>query len=599
MTAGPQQAFLLPAHLSAALIEQVVALAVDLTTVTHDSVTFPEGGSDVDLELAVPFLPGMDEVVVNTAQLVLRASETELTIDRWHAIPGPGGSGVFVIVDTPARLRRLVIDASAQPADSFPVIRSVTLDAAGTPKEGPPMFSGRTFHTGAMFPDALAGLSVVTGTSKRMTLSVPPTQGQAWLVQFATGGSPADLTPSAGVPGVYTVTVAPAASDVTLVLRAPPGSAQPGLALWQHPGPLLTDTGDQTADFTPAAGQSLSAVLAALNASHDSAALSLPVRFHASTAGTLEVTRRALDVRYVSHPVSTPLDLALDGGWVDLVLDAPSRRPDESTLRLSARHLGTAVNPGSGVPPARTPPGGLRVGAGRLVAGSVRWEQPASGGASAGPPELAVLRLLAAPVDATEVVCEVRADASGAPGAVVAGPLVAQLRADERVGWVSLPLPAPVPVTAPATLWVTVRTNLGELEWFALPGTERVLASADGGDSWGDAEAHLGPRGGPAIQLMHVVDPGQQRPVLTVRVGDTDRGTIPLASVPGPSGGGSAEYAGPSPPALPAAVLAAMVAAATAAGPDRTETTFSLWSADTLQVTVAELTCSYDPFSGG
>src|SRR5439155_12952764 len=94
------EAFLLPAGLPATTVAQVAVLALDAAELTGDRVKFGEGGGDVDVELSVPFRPGMDEVVVNDAHLVLRAEDTSLAITRWHTAPGPGDVGVFVVLDT-------------------------------------------------------------------------------------------------------------------------------------------------------------------------------------------------------------------------------------------------------------------------------------------------------------------------------------------------------------------------------------------------------------------------------------------------------------------------------------------------------------------
>jgi hypothetical protein len=581
------RAFLLPADLAAAVVKKVAAFGVDLKTVEPETIVFPEGGGTVDLEFAVPFLAGMDEVIVDSARLVLRAVDADLAINKWHTVAGPSGQGVFVVLDKPARLRRVVVDNSKQIAGTFAVIRAATLGANGAPAAGPPLFAGKDFSTGPMFPQPLAGLDVSVSSSRRLTLRVPATQGEAWLIQFATGDSPTGLTPSAVVPEATAVTVAPAASDVSLVLRGA-GSADADLALWQHPGPLLTDAGDQLADFTPAAAQRLSAALESLNAGGGSATLSLPLRFQASTAGTLQIRDRSLAVRYVAHPAGTPpVELSLDGGWADLVLDAPVRPPSRSTLRLRARHRGTAVNAGSGVPPTRTPPGGVRVRTGRIVASSVGW-QPAG---SDSRPALAVVRLLGAPLGDTEIVCEARADAAGAPGPLVAGPLVQRLSGGSAPGWIQLPLPGSVPLLAPARLWVTVRTNRGELDWFSDGGDPEVRTSTDGGGSWGEIDAALGAPGRPYVQLLHTADPAvEPPPVLTVRRGETLLGTLPLTST-----GRRGEYAEPTPAVLPAAVLAAL---SSPPGAGRRATTVSLWSPASLGLTVTELTCSYDPFAG-
>ena len=586
MAGSGGRAFLLPAGLPEATVQQVALLVLTAADLGAQQVTFAEGGSDVDVELSVPFRAGMDEVVVDAAQLTLAADQTPLAITGWHAVAGPGGQGVFVVLDTPARLRRLVLDPANQPAGTFVVVRAATLDSGGPPTAGPPLFAGGGFDTGPMLPRALAGMSV-TGSDGRLVVTVPLAQGQAWLVQFGTGDTAAALAPQAGQPQVTEVTVAPAPSDISLVLRGR-SAGEADTALWQHPGALLPESGQQLADFTPAAGRRLAQVLA--DTSAGTPTLALPLRFSAKTAGTLLVLDQVLTARYVAHPAAAaPTPLTLDGGWVDLPLDAPARRPSATTLALRARHLGREVNPGSPAPPMALPLGGVRVRPGRLVAAPVPW-QPAP--AVGGTPSLAMVRLLAAPVGDTELVAEVHADAAGAPGALLAGPLVARLAAGAAPGWVGLALAATADIPAPATLWVSVRTNRGALDWFAADTGPTARASADGGTSWGELEAGLGPVGTPWVQLQHAVDPATAAaPALTVRLGGTLLGTVGLTGTGQPG-----EYGGPTPAVLPAAVLDALAAPAAPDTPVRRRTTLSLLCPAVLTLTVPDLTCSYDPF---
>jgi hypothetical protein len=581
-----QGAFLVHAGLSVGTLEQIVHLALDLSTVDQDHVEFAEGGDDVDLELAVPFLVGMDEVTVDAARLTLHGVDTELQLKSWQAPAGPGGKGTFVCLDGPSRLRRLVIDEAAAVPDVFLVLRAATLSASGAPSAGAPLAATKGFSTGPMLPPPLAALSVSGTGSGRLTLTLPATSGQAWLLQYATGDSLDELDAAAGGPQISSVTVLPAPEDVSLVLQADDGA--PEQPLWQHPGAVLPDAADQLADFTPAAGRRLSQALAALNAAGGGApTLSLPLRFHSARAGTLGVRDRELDVRYLAHPLGTDaVPVSLDGGWQDVVLDAPTRPPASSALRLTARHLGLVVNAGSGVPPTGLPSGGVRVRSGRIVAGRVPWQGPVGESRM-----LARVRLLAGSVGEAEVVCEVRRDSAGAPGELLAPPAVATVSGSVGPGWVSLRLAAPVSLIGSAALWVTARTNRGELDWFmGGPDEGGTRVSVDGGGSWGDADGRLGVAGAPVTQLLEQVDPAlQPPPVVRARVGQTLVGDLALTR-----GGAPGEYVEPVPAALPAPLLSALASPSADA---RRQTRVSLWSANLLDMTLTDLTCSYDPFA--
>src|SRR5439155_9107578 len=96
-------------------------------------------------------------------------------------------------------------------------------------------------------------------------------------------------------------------------------------------------------------------------------------------------------------------------------------------------------------PAAATPAGAAPARATPARAG------PAGATRDGSTPALAVLRLLAAPVGATELVAEIHADAGGVPGASLAGPLVLALPATAAPDWLVLPVPAAVPIPAPAT----------------------------------------------------------------------------------------------------------------------------------------------------
>ena len=457
---GALTAFLLPAGLSATTLQLIAVSAVDLDGIDQDSVRFGEPGGDVDLDLAVPFLAGMDEVVVDAARLTLCGVDTEVAVDGWHTVNGPSGNGMFVLLDHPARLRRLVIAEPAAAAGQFLVVRAATLGATGAATAGVPLAADRDFSAGEMLPPALARLGVSGQGSGRLTVTLPASAGQAWLVQYATGDSVAALTAVTVAPQVFSVTILPAPEDVSLALRA--GDGAPEQPLWQHPGAMLA-AANQLADFTPAAGARLGQALATLNAAGGAAAtLGLPLRFHSTRGGILGIRDRRLDVSYLARPLGrTPAPLTLDGGWQDLALDAPVRPPTASKLRLAGRHRGLAVNPGSGVPPVAAPPSGVRVRSGRVVAAPVAWATPPGG-----PSPLAQVRLYAVPLGETEVVCEVRRDAAGAPGELIAPPAVTRVERRATPGWVAFGLTAPVPL-APGPLWVTARTNRGELDWFA------------------------------------------------------------------------------------------------------------------------------------
>ncbi|MBC6462882.1 hypothetical protein [Actinomadura sp. HBU206391] len=600
------QAFLLPSNLSGPALTSIIARVVDVPAVVP--VVFPEGGGDVDMELSVPYRAGMDEVAVDAARLTIEAAAGELSIDGWQVKAGPEGKGVFVLLDVPARLRRLVLEGPAPPAGSFLVVRSTEPGPPLAP--GPPLFAGKDFPPGGpMFPPPIPRLTATTA-GNRVTVTLPDSPaaaGRAWLLQYATGDEVIELIPADLQTAVTSVTVAPAPTDVRLVLRGG-GADQP---LWRHPGSLEPGAGRQDADFTPAAGARLAAALAEARAAApaearaearaaapaaavsagvsgaDAGTLALPLRFHAASAGTLHVVDRTLDLRYVAYPAGRdPLALALDGDWADLTLTAPVRAIVSSTLRLRAEHQGRELVPGSPEPPIRPPAAGLHVAPGRTVAAPARL--PAGTSALA----LAAVQLLVAPLGHAEFTCRLHADAGGTPGAPLTGPLVARLPAGAARAWVRLDLDPAVRVAVPSALWVSVRTTGGALDWFAAAGGPPARVSGDDGRSWADADAAAGRVGTPWVRLQHAVDPATvTAPVLTVRAGEVALDPMPLAPAGRPG-----DYAGPT--GLPERI-ARLLAAGTGAPVSETgrrTVTLSLFSAAVLDLTLTELTCSYAPF---
>jgi hypothetical protein len=565
-----------------------------------DVVTFPEAGGDADLELAIPFLPGMDEVVVDAAGLRVVAQAPELELSTYTVTDGPGGQGSFLALPAPSRLRRVVVDPPTAATAALDKLHLVVRAAEGlTP--GPPVFADPPFSLPSpMFAAVFAGMTVTTvsgGTGRQLEFPAagspfPAAQGSAWLLQHATGDNATGLQPVTERLTVRRVTVDAAAADLALVIPGATPEDDP-VPLWSHPGPFLPAAGEQEISFTPLAQKHLAAALARLGAAAGAQTLPIPLRFTAAGGGAIRVVAKTLQARYVVRPAGAdPVTLRLGGDWVPLELRAPAgRRPGATTMRLRARHLGRELNQGSGQPPAARPRAGLRVGAGRLVATSLPCT-PLGGGATV---PLASARVYALAGEAVEAVCELRADAAGAPGPLLAPPMVKQLQPPAtppaRPDWIEFELPAPgTTIPVPATVWVTLRTNRGELRWFTgEAGDGRV--SLDAGSSWGAVDAVLAATGAPLAQLFHAVD-APQPPQVDVLVGGSPAGSVTLEAV----AGSPLEFVTATGLALPAPVVTALATAAGGGG--RAATAPALFSRAVADLTVEELTLSYDPFAG-
>jgi hypothetical protein len=565
-----------------------------------DVVTFPEVGGDADLELAIPFLPGMDEVVVDAAGLRVVAEAPELELSTYTVSDGPEGQGSFLALPAPSRLRKVVVDAPTATTAALPKLHLVVRAGEGM-KPGPPVFAHPPFSLPSPMFAAVFGGMVVTevsgGTRQQLEFPAagsqfPAAQGSAWLLQHATGDDATSLQPVAERLIVRRVTVDAAATDLALVI--PGATADDALVpLWSHPGAFLPAAGEQEISFGPLAQKHLAAALAQLGTAAGPQTLPIPLRFTAAGGGAIRVVAKTLQARYIVRPAGAdPVTLRLGGDWVPLPLRAPAgRRPTATSMRVRARHLGRELNQGSGQPPAARPNAGLRVDAGRLVATSL----PCLPSGRDPTVPLASARVYALAGEVVEVVCELRADAAGAPGPLLAAPIVKQLQPPAtpppRPDWIEFELPAPgAAVGVPATVWVTLRTNRGELRWFTGAGGEGRV-SLDAGASWGAVETALAATGAPLAQLFHAVD-APQPPVIDVLLDGSPAGSVALE----PVAGSPLEFVTVPGLALPGPVAGALATAA--AGDDgRAALAPALFSRAVADLTVEELTLSYDPFA--
>lgn len=558
---------------SSIAIGTLTLLIRGLAAAPADVFTFPPGGGDNDLELAVPRLPGMDEVVVDVAQLRVVARTTPLEPDGYQVVDAAGG-GSILDLGAESRLRKVVVDAPATGTAALPHLHTVVRAAPGR-VPGPPLFADPAFDGPPMFGRVLEGLTVSTVAEGRQ-LSLPGAPGSAWLLQYATGQEVTELTPLPDRLTVRRVVVDAAATDVTLVIRGATDDEQ--VPLWHHPGAFLPEAGEQEISFTALAQKQLAAALAD---DDGTPALPIPLRVSATGAGAVQVTRKTLTTRYLARPLGPePVTARIGGDWTPLTLSAPAaRRPQSSTLRVTARHWGRELN-GTRFPPLVPPRAGFWVGDRRLVAAAV----PVDGTVS-----LVVVRALVSAVEGAEAVLELRADAAGAPGTPVAAPVVLQVPPATDPAWLEFVLPAPVAATAGSTVWAALRTNRGALRWCALPGGsgDPVRASLDSGASWGEVDGSLVGTGGPVVQLFHLAEPAAALPVELYLAGG-GAGTVTLTAVPG----AAREFQAVA--ELPAAVLATLAAAT---GGDRADTPLTLFSRAVADLTVTELTLAYDPFA--
>lgn len=595
----------------------LLAAGFVIEEVTGDFVDFDdESGGQADRELAIPLLPGMDAVVVDSAQIVLRARVLEVDVTGYDSVATSDDDvGVVVRLHTPSRIRRIVLGHVSFPPEvageavRYRHVSGLETRAAGEgvttesmrvvvrpaePSEGgftfgPPIFADPPFPAppSPFYGPSLAGLRVAMPSGGSLQVQLPETAGQAWLVQLAHGAEPTELRPLAFSAAATRVSVAAAPRNLSIVARG--ATPEEDVALWGNPNALLPESGSQVVSFTPVAQRMLSARLAEAGSAGAGVTLPVSLRFAAHSGGRIEVESRTLSAHYEVHPMEAdPLLLRASGTWSQVRLSAPTTvRADAGGGQLEAALLGRELNPGSPVPPITSPPAGLRVTAERWAAASARWE-PAAGGTGSALPLVSVQVLVQAS-EATEVVLEVRADSAAAPGPAVATPAVLQLEPGPAE-WQEFVLKQPVPVvTGGAPLWVALRTNQGEVRWFAA-GDGEARVSVDRGATWGAIDERLIEGGAPLALLFHASDVSLA-PRLALYLGE-----IPVAELAVDRPVGEARFAAEL--ALPGPILSALASAPPGLGP-RADTTVHAFSRSVIDLTLSDFSLSYSPFQGG
>ena len=100
MTPLASNALFYPVSYAKADLIDLIRGAVDPAVL--DAIEFEqEDGGVAVRELALPRLPGMDEVEVEQAQLQIQSLSRDLEISAYSAQTGPGGNGVFLSLNKP------------------------------------------------------------------------------------------------------------------------------------------------------------------------------------------------------------------------------------------------------------------------------------------------------------------------------------------------------------------------------------------------------------------------------------------------------------------------------------------------------------------
>lgn len=516
--------------LDASAVSKLRYSAAVAAFVDEFAVTRIDLGDDVgeDWELGVPFLAGMDRIRVDAAALQLRALRVKVPAQDWTATKRENGWRI-----TLSRAARLVSIAFDAPAPKAPQPGTLRLIISPLTPAGPPMFVHPPFGLGpayARVPNPVSDR--IEGG--RVVVSLPPTSGTEWLLQWGYGDDAKSLAPTPVTTTIRAVTIESAVSDARMELRGETPADAP-VVVWNHPGPLDPAHGKQPVDMAPIARKRLGDRLAAANAGAPPATLTLPVRLVAAAGGPVGVSGTDLRVEYAADAASTPVAVSLRGYPRPLGLSVPAGlRPAAGSLSLTARHLGRELNGPVGTE-------AVDGGPGRTVTVQ-RWAAaalPVLASAGAGDPVVLAAVSLDVAADAqAELAVEVRADVHGLPGAVLAA-AVAVLQPGPRAVQEVLLDPAPA-VPAGAVVWVCARTTTGVVRWYADPAGARPVElalptgftarhSTDGGVTWVPDETMLSGDTAPRARLLHRVSPPYQPPELAVRCAGADAGRLTLA----------------------------------------------------------------------
>ena len=554
-----------------------------------DTIAFDaETGGDQQRQLALPYLPGMDEIVLDEAELAFRVGNRTMDV-TFAPLPVPGNMGVRFSIDHPARLRKIEISHAPVQVPNEEVrlvVRPVTGGDVGPPMLAHPHFG----PPGDMFPPLLAGLTVAPLGNSRYMLTLPDLLGTSWQLQFATGRAVTELKPLPVAPTIHRVSVAAAPRNLSLTLEGTPPTP-----LWANADVLMPDSGEQTVSFLPLAQRRMSDALAA----RAEGALTLPLdlTFHSDSGATLEVTRRRLSGEYRVRPLGdSPATVKLGGRPSPLELNAPAAvRPTRGATTLTARMLGRTLNAGSGSI-SQPAAGGLRAGIARSIA--ARLPIAAREANAAGPVPLASVAIRLAVPEASELALELRADAAGRPGSAAAAPIVRQFDAGFD-DWAEFVLPTPLEVPAGTSLWVSIRLTKGTAHWYARAagtapeGLGEACVSVDRGASWGEASALLGASAGLLVQGFHSEDPPFRRPEIRF---EHNGALLPADWFAGAVADSPTQFS-LADAAFPPQILERIAAAPPVPGQARAPTRILLYSTSVLDLVLTGTVLGYDPLA--
>jgi hypothetical protein len=540
-----------------------------------DAIDFTdEDGGEAARDLAIPLLPGMDDVEVRQAEIRMRARGIETETSGFAAVNEPSGKGVFLSLTGPGLLRKVTVEYDAATAPGARLVMRTAEKHGSSFTAGVPLFAHPTMAPiGDMYGPALPGFTLTEQGANRRVLTLPSVSGSAWLIQLAHGDTPDELAPASVAPRIVSVVLDSVPRDLTVTLATDEGD----VVLWSNPGLLMPAEGEQVVSFTPLAQRHLAARLQA--APEGTVALPVSLKFRSQAAGRVEISAKTLAASYVARPFGLEKHtLKLAGDRTDLIFEVPSgATPSGNSFRLTVRAQGRTRDAASPESPHAPPVHGLRASQSVRIAARM----PADGRI------VAAVRVFLAVTEPVEAVLDCHADAAGSPGELLGKPAVRQLEPSPP-GWVDFGLPSPVPLDG-GPLWLALRTNKGAVLWFADPAAAGVpTVSVDQGRTWGVPEFPLAGRANLLAQVL--VNPADGAGAATPTVRLERDGEVLVADLLAQAvAGAGSEYS------VPAAQFDVSALSAPPGARRKVSKRFALASAAVADVTIEDFVLTYDP----
>ena len=497
-------------------------------------LTFPpEGGAQL-LSLTLPYLPGMDELVVERAHMLLAGQPETLPA---ASLTRPQADSAHVVSLGPpprqpvGRLVRICIEGFRLEGDDAPLhtlpswettcyllddttggrwgaadgsrlrfmLIPSTQDGWGPPAAAAPPFP-MPGNAAGLYGPVLAGAQLRLGVPDPNTLTLllnPPLDSRR--VRIFLGASAPHQTdlPQEAQAVRWTARKILAYWSVApreVQLQSQSGGA--AAAVWSHPGELPADPAQ--VDFTPAAR----AQLEASRAESDGADPALAIRVTCASAGTLHITRRRIRAYYHHQATSEDIPVSLRGVGQRIHIPVPPGLcPAQVRITLDGGFRSTRLVAASDDPQGVSRVGFRVAGPARLA----RW-MPLTAPEQGQP--LRRVGIFGRASEEPEILLTLHGGDALRLGSPLGDPVALTVASGAHPRWRQVDIPPGVlRRSRPRGVWVVAQASRGGFWWHAdLATSGPTQRSTDGGANWSTTA------GRPLLQL-HGEGPLRTRPI--------------------------------------------------------------------------------------